>query len=87
MSKYCLAIVAKPPNWKPDHPDDVPAELTPTPAIQGEFDDLFPALRAAVEWNEKSLAAKGSDWAVVVDTSSPGRRWGWAAFAHPSPTR
>ncbi len=83
MSKYCLAIVAKPPNWKPDRPDEVPAGLPPTPEIRGEFDDLFPAVRAAVELNEKSLGAGGSDWAVVVDPSSPSRRWGAGRICTP----
>ena len=43
MSRYCLAMIAKPLDWKPDRPDDVPNELPPEVEIRGEFDDLFPA--------------------------------------------
>jgi hypothetical protein len=82
MSRYCLAIVATPPNWKPDRPDEVPAELPPVPEIRGEFDDLFPAVRLAVELNEKSLG-EGGGWAVVVDPSSPSRRWGVGRICTP----
>jgi len=75
MSRYCLAMIAKPLDWKPDRPDDVPNELPPEVEIRGEFDDLFPALRMAVELNEKSLGGGEGGWAIVIDPSGPGRRW------------
>jgi len=82
MAKYQVALIARPAEWTPEGPDDVPPQPGPLGEVIGENDDLFCAVRAAIAANEQA-AANGPSWAVVVERGARGRQWPQARLCTP----
>lgn len=75
MAKYQVATIERPAGWNPRFPDDVPPEIQGGYDVVGEADDLFAAVRQAIELNQKAQADAQVRWALVVDAESPGLTW------------
>jgi len=83
MSKFQVAVVTRPGDWKPACADDVPPSPGELREALGENEDLFAAVREAVAFNE-AAERKGDDrWAVVVERGSRGRQWAAARLCSP----
>ena len=83
MAKYQVATINRPKNWKPECPDDVPLEFRGSVSVLAESDDLFEAVRRAIEHNQSGDPAKQARWAVVVEPSGVGRIWPAARICTP----
>ncbi len=83
MSRYQVAVIARPLGWKPECPDDVPLELNGPVEVLGQWDDLFAAVNRAIEHNESPEAQRRARWAVVVEPGSLGRIWPAARLCTP----
>lgn len=81
MTRYRVALVARPDGWQPESLDDVPPRPGPLGEVLCESLDLFEALRRAIEHNESSHA--GGQWAVVIDVDQAGRFWPNARLCTP----
>ena len=83
MSKFQVAVVTRPKDWKPACADDLP----PAPGQLGEplseHDDLFAAVREAVAFNEVPERTGDDRWAVVVQRGTRGRQWTAARLCTP----
>lgn len=73
MARYLVSLVKRPAPWTPASWDDVPPRPGEPQATLGESDDLFVAVRQAVQHNEASQTPTGTDWAVVIEPNAPGR--------------
>ena len=71
MAKYQVAVLARPEGWTPATPDDVPPEPGKPVETLGESDDLFAAVRQAIDYNQQS--GEGQGWAVVAEPGTRGR--------------
>jgi hypothetical protein len=75
MARYQVSVIEAPADWEATGPDDVPpSPATPIEAIE-QFDELFPAVRCAIEHNQKDARERAGRWAVVVEPGTPGRIW------------
>ncbi len=75
MAKYQVWLVARPQGWTSPVLDDVPPRPGTPRGVLGEDDDLFAAVRRAIEHNQTAQAGRSPDWAVVVEPGSPGGTW------------
>jgi len=75
VARYQVALIQRPDQWQPTRPDDVPAWPGSPQAVLSETDDLFAAVRQAVEHNQGPAPQGGQPWAVVVDPGTCGRTW------------
>lgn len=80
---YQVALVGRPHGWEPDSPDDVPSEPSGPLQIVSESEDLFAAVREAIEHNERALGEDADRWAVVVEPGSLGQIWPAARLCTP----
>jgi hypothetical protein len=83
MATYQVAVVRRPQQWQPDGPDDVPLNLKGPLRVLDESDDLFAAVRLAVEFNQSDRSKQDGHWAVVVEPGSLGRSWPAARLCTP----
>lgn len=83
MAKYQVAIVRRPEGWRPASLDGVPTEGTDPLQPMADVDDLFVAVRKAVEYNENPSRQSDNQWAVVVEPGAAGRRWSSARLCTP----
>jgi hypothetical protein len=83
MGRYQVAIIARPVDWKPECPDDVPLELSGPVEVLAESDDLFEAVDRAVQHNESDEALAANRWAVVIEPGVHGRHWPAARLCTP----
>jgi hypothetical protein len=83
MAQYQVATIGRPKNWEPECPDDVPLEFQGPVGVLAESDDLFEAVRRAIEHNESVASQQQNRWAVVIEPSSPGRIWPAARLCTP----
>jgi len=83
MPVYQVAITQRPQNWVPESMDDVPLDLHGPLGVLSESEDLFAAVRQAIEHNEKAEAEQSDRWAVVVEPGSLGRVWPAARLCTP----
>lgn len=73
MARYLVSMVQRPTQWKPVSWDDAPPETGKARGILGESDDLFVAVRLAVEHNETAEQHRDVAWGVVLEQGTPGR--------------
>jgi len=83
MGKYQVSLIECPQDWEPGGPDDVPPQPGPLLETLAEKEDLFPAVREAIQHNQKAQEEKGDRWAVVVEPGSLGRTWRGARLCTP----
>ncbi len=83
MPSYQVSIVDRPAGWAPTTLDDVPAESSRLLETLTSDDDLFTAVRQAIEFNEKTQQSDRSRWAVVVEPGSRGKKWRNARLCTP----
>ena len=75
MARYEVRLIERPKDWHAASPDDVPPRPGRPLRVMMEADELFAAVRAAVEFNEAARDDASAGWAVVVEADSPGRTW------------
>ncbi len=73
MTTYQLAMIEVPRDWQPRCPDDVPPGALKPLEVTGTWEELFPAVRQAIEHNEQGESERGGRWALVVDSASSGK--------------
>ncbi len=83
MAKYQVSSVERPADWQPKSPDDVPASPSKPHGVLWSGDDLFAAVRQAIEYNESEESQSASRWAVVVEPGNLGRTWPGARMCTP----
>jgi hypothetical protein len=83
MAKYQVAIIGRPAKWRPECADDVPLELRGPVEVLAESDDLFVAVRRAIEHNRGAESQCRGRWAVVIEPGSGGRFWPAARLCTP----
>lgn len=83
MPSYQVSIIDCPAAWEPVALDDVPAESSRPLEVLVSSDDLFSAVRQAIEFNEKTQQGDRSRWAVVVEPGTVGRKWRNARLCTP----
>lgn len=83
MPRYHVSIVERPAAWTPKTPDDVPAESSRPLETLAETEDLFAAVRRAIEYNDQALHGKKNGWAVVVEPGTVGQKWRNARLCTP----
>jgi hypothetical protein len=83
MARYQVSIITRPEPWQPASPDDVPP--APGERIEGlaEAEELFGAVRQAIEHNLAPERQQDRRWAVVVEPGSPGQTWPTARLCTP----
>ena len=75
MARYQVSIVEAAPGWQPASLDDVPPDPGHPKEVLAETDDLFAAVREAIDHNQRAQQEGPARWAVVVEPGSPGRTW------------
>ena len=83
MGKYQVSLIECPQDWEPGGPDDVPPQPGPLLETLAEKEELFPAVREAIQHNQKAQEEKTGRWAVVVEPGSLGRTWRGARLCTP----
>jgi len=83
MARYQVSTIHRPQEWKPAGPDDVPPTLGDPVDTLGESDDLFVAVRQAIQFNQMAQQPGGDVWAVVVEPGALGRAWSSARLCTP----
>ncbi len=83
MSRYQVALVARPSSWEPAAFDDVPPSPGRPGEVLAEEDELFAAVKQASEYNRRAKDQDGEQWAVVVEPGSYGRTWPGARLCTP----
>lgn len=83
MPRYQVSLVERPKGWEPGGLDDVPPKPGPLLELLAEEEELFPAVRTAIQYNEKPNEERGNRWAVVVEPGSLGRTWRGARLCTP----
>ncbi len=73
MARYLVSLVDRPSQWKPASWDDAPPQSGEPRGTLGESDDLFAAVRQAIQHNEALPQQGDAAWAVVVEPGSSGR--------------
>ncbi len=81
MAKYQVSLVERPVDWQPARPDDVPPNPGKPQSVLAHVDDLFAAVRQAIEHNE--AASPDNQWAVVIEPGNLGRTWPGARLCTP----
>jgi len=83
MSRYQVLIVDAPADWGAKSLDDMPQNPGEPLETLGEADDVFAAVRQAIDYNEKAKQAASHRWAVVVEPGTVGRTWCHARVCTP----
>ena len=83
MGKYQVSLIERPQDWEPGGLDDVPPQPGPLLDVLAETDELFPAVRQAIRYNQKAGQQETGRWAVVVEPGSLGRVWRAARLCTP----
>ena len=81
MGKYKVSLIERPADWQPKSPDDVPPSPGKPHGVLGDTDDLFAAVRQAIQHNETEEGE--TQWAVVVEPGNLGRTWPGARLCTP----
>lgn len=82
MGKYQVSLIERPTDWQPKSPDDVPPSPGKPQGVLATADDLFTAVRKAIEHNQ-AVEGDESGWAVVVEPGNLGRIWPGARLCTP----
>ncbi len=83
MAKYQVSIIEFPPQWEPQRADDVPAQPgTPLEVLATE-EEIFDAVKKAIDFNETARREKSPRWAVVVEPGCLGQTWAGARLCTP----
>jgi hypothetical protein len=83
MARYEVSLIQRPQGWHPAGPDDVPAELGRPLTVLGQADNVFAAVRQAIEYNQAADREQTQRWAVVVEPGMLGRYWRSARLCTP----
>jgi hypothetical protein len=83
MAKYQVSLIEFPSGWEPESPDDVPPAPARPTGVLAQTDDLFSAVRKAIEHNESTVEEAERRWAVVVEPGCCGRIWPGARLCTP----
>ena len=83
MARYQVSIIERARQWRPASPDDVPPRPGEPLEVLAEADDLFAAVRQAIEHNEAAQQDDRPRWAVVVEPGVPGRAFAGARLCTP----
>ncbi|MGO8746003.1 MAG: hypothetical protein ACLQNE_08430 [Thermoguttaceae bacterium] len=83
MARYQVPIIELPQGWLPLVPDDVPPSPGRPISVFAESDDLFLAVRRAIEYNQAPQREGTPRWAVVVEPGTVGRAWRNARLVTP----
>jgi len=83
MARYEVRIIERPQGWTEASLDDVPPRPAEVFQVLAEADELFAAVRAAIQFNEAARRDASAGWAFVVERDSPGRRWPNARLCTP----
>lgn len=82
MAKYQVALIELPAGWQPQSLDDTPLAPARPTGVLAAADNLFTAVRKAIEHNE-AIGEADRRWAVVVEPGSLGRVWPGARLCTP----
>lgn len=83
MAKYQVSLIERPADWQPTSPDDVPPKPGKPQSVLAREDNLFTAVRQAIEYNESEDSQSAFRWAVVVEPGNLGRTWPGARMCTP----
>jgi len=83
MAKYQVSLIERPDGWQPKSSDDVPANPSRPVDVLAEEDDLFAAVRRAIDYNDAAPQGADARWAVVVEPGNLGRNWPGARLCTP----
>ncbi|HIQ23342.1 MAG TPA: hypothetical protein EYH34_19130 [Planctomycetes bacterium] len=83
MPTYQVATLQRPPGWQPRTLDDVPPSPGELLETLGRFDQLWPAIRCAVQHNRRARDDASQAWAVVVEPGTRGQTWATARLCTP----
>jgi len=83
MPKYQVSIIERPEGWVPASPEDVPVNPGKPLEVLNEADELFVAVREAVEYNDRARQTDAARWAVVVEPGTLGKTWRNARLCTP----
>ena len=83
MPRYEVSLIERPQGWQPNGPDDVPPEPGKPLSTLGQADDIFAAVRQAIDYNEAAQREGTGRWAVVVEPGTWGRTWRNARLCTP----
>jgi hypothetical protein len=83
MAGYEVWAVSRPEGWNGVGLDDAPPQSGPPLSVLAAADELFAAVRLAMEHNEAARQKSSDPWAIVVERGSPGRIWPGARLCTP----
>lgn len=83
MAKYQVALIDRPESWQPKSMDDVPPQPGKIGRVLAEAEEIFPAVRKAIEHNEAAQRHRSPQWAVVIEPGSLGKTWSGARLCTP----
>lgn len=84
MPKYQVVILRRPEGWRPACPDDAPSAPGARLEVLAEAEEVFAAVRRAIQFNEAAAEpSQGDRWAVVVEPGVAGRVWHDARLCTP----
>lgn len=83
MATYQVSVIQRSQGWQPASPDDVPAAAAKPLEVLSDHEDLFPAVREAIQYNQDESRKKDDRWAVVVQPGNLGRMWRNARLCTP----
>jgi hypothetical protein len=72
VARYQVSIIERPAEWTPAAPDDVPPEPGRLRETLAESEQLFPAVRQAIDYNQSPHREQDRHWAVVVEPGGLG---------------
>jgi hypothetical protein len=83
VARYQVSIIESPGRWQPASPDDVPPQPGELREKLAEAEELFAAVRQAIDHNRAPEREQDRRWAVVVEPGSPGQIWPTARLCTP----
>jgi hypothetical protein len=83
MPRYQVLVIERPEGWEPATPDDAPAAPGKPLEVVSDSEDLFSAVRKAIEFNQAAQEAGNRRWAVVVEPGTVGKTWRNARLCTP----
>lgn len=83
MARYEVRVIERPQGWSEASLEDVPPRPGRATRVLCGAEELFAAVRAAVQFNETARRDAAAEWAVVVEPGSSGRIWPDARLCTP----
>lgn len=75
MAKYQILSINRPQGWEPAQLDDLPPAPGEPIEVLDEAEEVFEAVRRAIDRNQRTSPGATDRWAVVVERGGTGRIW------------